>query len=867
MSSGVLHQVLGAYTKALVVNGAAGSRKTDTAVKFTLHETSEGKNVMILTKVGSVTDETKTRLSQQGSLKFKRRGNHFYTSSIEVANFDAMIDYQLRHVLKHDIPKERGDSHTWKLAEYERLLDENVLALGGRTIRSCHKSQPVDVLIIDEFQDFEPSVVRVIFKAVKRDSVMQLVTFGDVLQTIFHAHGVHPMTAIQHEFPRECTLIHSNVVWRCPLAHIEFVNAVHGNHLRAVKLPLLRSANSDTLNRPIIFAHESLGSPTVIGAYKLARTVAECIKTLMQEQSNITPADVAVLMSSANRNVVFTELQKELSNLYHKEFGYAREMAKVFETIFEDQRVSIDWGGAKGKTVMLSIHGDKGKGHRVVFLLGYTEGSIPNKTRLFKPDELIDQSLSYVGLTRSTEHLIIGCNAVCPSRYLCRAIEEVKEKNLAALCWAKETWTTPIHQRICPILGGELPNFDMSRDRYYLQNSITRPFRGIYTVTEIARDVIEHHSDLMDNWNPKVFTKRFGNYAAVSALAKKHPEVHGYMMQVILERELARLAGGVVWIELVKRYITQFKVNAYYTDDECELAFAHDLRLNQRSAADVILPKEIKAIYDSLKLPSRLRGLLNRLKHKPTFVLPSALKSTDFVNSLEVFIDGKNTIDDIPSHVFWNVAVGKMFIEGREWRPHLRSLINAFHDTLADIKANVVKFIQYLEGKQIPLKSIKSSTKRNLLVAEEDPARLEAMGIRDRALYTMGITGIDDFSTENMIFELKAPIARKDISKTWIIQPLVYAALGDPFARAKYFSHFAIVDITKGEITSFHFPYKEFPRKLILSRILAKMNMLPEYIACMLEKLEPKVLQSEKSSRDGSSEDANSQAESESEMA
>jgi hypothetical protein len=840
MSSSVLHQVLGAYTKALVVNGAAGSRKTDTAVKFTLHEISEGKTVMILTKVGSVTDETKTRLSQQGSMRFKRRGNHFFTSSVEVANFDAMIDYQLRHVLKHEIPKERGDSHTWKLAEYERLLDESVLALGGRTIRSCYKSLPIDVLIIDEFQDFEPSVIRVIFKAVKLDTVMQLVTFGDVLQTIFHAHGVHPMTAIRHEFPRECTLIHSNIVWRCPLAHIEFVNAVHGKHLRAVGLPLLRSANSDTLNRPIVFAHESLGSPTVIGAYKLAQTVAECIKNLMMEQSNITPSDIAILMSSANRNVVFTELKKSLSNLYHKEFGYAPGMAKVFETIFEDQRVSIDWGEAKGKTVMLSIHGDKGKGHRVVFLLGYTEGSIPNKTRLFKADELIDQSLSYVSLTRSTEHLIIGCNALCPSRYLCRAIDEIESKNLAVLCWNKNTWATPLHQRICPILGGDVPNFDMSRERYYLQNSINRPFRGIYTVTEIARDVIEHHSDLVDNWNPKVFTKRFGNYVAVGALAKKHPEVHGYMMQVILERELARLAGGDVWIGYVKRYREQFKVNAYYTDDECELAFAHDLRLNQRSAADVILPKEIKAIYDSLRLPSRLKGLLNRLKHKPTFVLPSALKTTDFVISLDIFIDGKRTIDDIPSHVFWNVAVGKMFIEGREWRPHLRNLINAYHDSLADIKANVVKFIQYLESKQIPLKSIRSSTKRNLLFAEDDPERLEAMGIKDRALYTMGITGIDDFSTDKMVFELKVPIDRKDISKTWIIQPLLYAALGDPFIHTKYFSQFAIVDITKGEITSYHFPYKEFPRKLILSRVLDKMNMLPEYVNSLLDKLEPK---------------------------
>jgi hypothetical protein len=836
----VLHQVIGAYTKALVVNGAAGSRKTDTAVRFTLHEVAQEKTVMILTKVGSVTDETKTRLSQQGNLRFKRRGNHFYTPSIEVANFDAMIDYQLRHVLKHEIPKERGDSHTWKLAEYERLLDENEGLFAGRTIRSCHKSQPVDVLIIDEFQDFEPSVIRVVFKAVKKDTVMQLVTFGDVLQTIFHAHGVHPMTAIRNEFPRDCTTIHSNKVWRCPLAHIEFVNALHGNHLQAAGLPLLRSANSDTLNRPIIFAHESLGSPTVIGAYKLAQTVAESIKVLMQEQPHITPADIAILMSSANHNIVFTELQKALSLLYHTEFGYAQGMAKVFETIFDDQRISIDWGAAKDKTVMLSIHGDKGKGHRVVYLLGYSEGSIPNKTRLFKPDELIDQSLSYVGLTRSTEHLIIGCNAICPSRYLCEGIETVEERELAVMCWSKKTWTTPLHMKLCPVLGTDMPNFDMSRDKYYLQSPISRPFRAKYSVLELARDVVEHHSDLMDVWNPKIFTKRFGNYLAVSVMGKKFPEVHGYMMQVILERELARVSGGQSWVKFATKYLQQFKVKAYYTDDECELAFAHDLKLNQRSASDLILPNEIKAIYESIRLPFRLRGLINRLKAKPTFVLPAALKSNDFMTSLDIFTDGKRSIDDIPSHVFWNVAVGKMFIEGREWRPHLRNLINAYHDSLTDIKANIVKFIQYLEQKEIPLKSIQSGTRRNLLFGEEDVAKLEAMGVKDRKLFTLGITGIDDFSTDNMIFEQKAPIARRDISKTWIIQAMLYAALGDPFVRTKYYNQFAIVDITKGEITTYHFPYKEFPRKLILTRALEKMDMPAEYIDQLLKKIEPK---------------------------
>jgi superfamily I DNA/RNA helicase len=79
---------------------------------------------------------------------------------------------------------------------------------------------------------------------------------------------------------------------------------------------------------------------------------------------------------------------------------------------------SLDWNKAKGKTKLLSIHGDKGRGHKVVFFVGLTEGSIPRDIFIYKSSELIPESLLNVGLSRSTKYLFVGINFEYPSRYI-----------------------------------------------------------------------------------------------------------------------------------------------------------------------------------------------------------------------------------------------------------------------------------------------------------------------------------------------------------------------------------------------------------------------------------------------------------------
>ena len=109
-------------TKIKLVNGAAGGRKTDTLIKCGIKYMLEGKNVIFLTKISSVTDEITKRMSKDYKIKFEKSASHFigqYENSwCSVANFDSFIDKQLR---KYNIPFE-GEAFNQKV----RQLTKNI---------------------------------------------------------------------------------------------------------------------------------------------------------------------------------------------------------------------------------------------------------------------------------------------------------------------------------------------------------------------------------------------------------------------------------------------------------------------------------------------------------------------------------------------------------------------------------------------------------------------------------------------------------------------------------------------------------------------------------------------------------------------
>ena len=97
-----------------LINGCAGSRKTDTIIKNGIINLIKNKqNILYITFVSSVSDEIKNRIEKLLNIKIPRVGNsnHFITSYnnnyIEIANFDAWVYKQFDFISKTFLVKDK----------------------------------------------------------------------------------------------------------------------------------------------------------------------------------------------------------------------------------------------------------------------------------------------------------------------------------------------------------------------------------------------------------------------------------------------------------------------------------------------------------------------------------------------------------------------------------------------------------------------------------------------------------------------------------------------------------------------------------------------------------------------------------------
>jgi hypothetical protein len=68
--------------------------------------------------------------------------------------------------------------------------------------------------------------------------------------------------------------------------------------------------------------------------------------------------------------------------------------------VAQDESKTIDWSQAKGRTAMISTHGDKGKEHRLVILLNASHDIMPDKSHVGNSKEQLDVSVLNVAMTR-----------------------------------------------------------------------------------------------------------------------------------------------------------------------------------------------------------------------------------------------------------------------------------------------------------------------------------------------------------------------------------------------------------------------------------------------------------------------------------
>ncbi len=452
-------------SKIILINGCAGSRKTDTLIKKGIYELIKNKNIMFLTFVSSVSNEIKYRVEQTLEITIPKinSSNHYLTQYknnwIEIANIDAWIHKQLEWMESNIVSPHSEIS----IKKKELSINFNDKVCSVKNISSAYNfydvllknNQFVDVLLIDEFQDTGVEKVELIVQILKYNKNISCVVAGDILQTIFlnnitDKKFINPIEYFKQELNPKYYEI--NTCFRCPAPHIEFVNYLLGEkYVQNNLLPII-SQNNDIINKPVLFGHNCISKNET--AYHLALSISNTIIDLLNMDSDIKLDDIAIIMKKSNSNYVFEHIKNTLPQLLSLNSNSKSKNSDYiihFETNGDGYSNTINWEKSTNKAVLVSIHGDKGKGHKVVFFMGLSRKSIPSDHNIGKDFEIFDVSLLNVALTRSLKYLFIGFTFNSPSIYL--SLKHTELHKYCYLVW--DSSTHPIHPTNSSIINSE----------------------------------------------------------------------------------------------------------------------------------------------------------------------------------------------------------------------------------------------------------------------------------------------------------------------------------------------------------------------------------------------------------------------------
>lgn len=825
----------------LLIQGCAGSQKTNTIVKLIYKLLLQQKSVLILTLVGSVTMEICQRIEALLDIRLQKRGNHYFydwdTHSIEVSNFDAAIHSQLSYVGDRLYTQVYGDCHEEKC----EVLLQKYVATGLHKSFVLMNGKIANALIVDEFQDLTPMKTRLLVDTIKQyETPITSVAAGDRVQSIFDHAFVpgedHPMDVWEKELdPVKYTL---SKCFRLPKAHVLFVNEVMRPYYEKHGVPPMETTNDDMYHTPTIFISPP-SSNNKLSMY-IAVQVRNALDALFDIDPDVRPQDVAILMARTNNNHVFKQLHFELQQLYHDKFGL-EDAVKIFETRVGQHNISIDWDKAEGKTVMLSIHGDKGKGHKVVFFLGFSENSIPKAKNLFTERALIDESLAYVALTRSTRWLFVGVTQHNPSRYI-RDISHkadppsTKLQELCVLSWDDTTWTLPWHEKMCNAINNNLWTITHGNpqplyiDKLYITEKINAPDKFRMRVKEDIAQSYEHPKRLVAAypWREVPLTKFGTNIAGMFNVVDEHLPFFGNMGEIIFQHYHSYMGGA-----FTNEYDFLLDPDrVFYTDNHIILNIIQDVELNRHIMSDITglhyhtiisnIISEDKHVQTSPELMDIFKTLAE--SQSPLFVVPTILKDEKILGHVRRFLERGVATEEVPSEVFWAMAIIQDIVYSPLRNPMVFRYIDAFSQDVFALVENIKAFYRLIQSRA---KKIVFHRPVGVLTIENNPDVLKDMGVTERLSVALGITGVCDFDIEDEIFEIKTPVGSK-YNNRWVIQPLMYACLNTKQIKAIH-----VVDFTNGEWRRFE-NIDEINRRFLVKKVLTKFAHRPDHISALL---------------------------------
>jgi hypothetical protein len=834
-----------------LINGCAGSRKTDTLIKCGIYNLiTRGDNLLFLTLISSVTNEIKTRIESMLKIRLLKHGNSnhymgiYANSLIEVANFDAWTYKQLE-VMDEELLGEVESSHHARIKALTELVKKKecgVFYMKNNTEASC--------VLIDEFQDIDSLKVNLLIKmyenAQKKKLGLSLFVVGDILQSVFEKTisqitDSHPMNTFKLIKPNEFEL---SKCFRCPRAHIDFCNLLLEPAQKKYNVKPIEANNSNQLDKPLLFLHGSISENNNLGAKYLSNQVVTAISVLFDyEGEDLKPDDIAIIMVKSNQNAVFEYLRCDLESFY-KTKGFSNAV-KYFETHSDGYHMTLDWTQATGKTILLSVHGDKGKGHRVVFFLGLSNGSIPREDRVGKIQELIDYSLLNVALTRSTEYLFVGINQSAPSTYLNRVSKELHK--YAYCAWGSHLDKIPndkgnVYRVAALTLSKIFKQICKNNNPLYIQGVLPKSESTILNVKEHVSKVVEDLTNILDS-SPEYEEVEFGTPTSLKThLNDDTYKLIGYMGELMIYRAKAKNNFN----ECLENYSKE--KNIFYSDNEEFIALATDFKLNElfvnaKFGISTDFTQYLTTVnyiinnntHYFLRRPQILE-ILHELIKKPRLVVHGIFNRDAFRDQLKEILSN-NTNSKIPTQTWWNITLFWNDVVSQVRKPALYTYINLLSEDISGIHQNISKYLGEISD----------------TIAFQDMHYIECILTNERKLcemgfskkknpevfmqgYQFGIRGtsdIYDFKTKTLI-EIKTS-HKKDMSNEWIIQAFMYYAIPGRVIDRKIPEKIQLMNVMTGKMYVFKLNYTHTQLLTMMQKLLKYLNIHPHIISCFID--------------------------------
>ena len=755
-------QIVTSNSKHKLINGCAGSRKTDTLIKCAIRFLNEIKKpILFLTLVGSVTDEIKTRLEQSLGIIIDRQGysNHYigYYNGIPIciSNYDAWV-----HIMIQDMDgiSDIGSCFSEKV---DKLLDKTKTE---SLIFYMKNKIKVGALFLDEMQDLGSNKMEIIVNLCLKNEDLYSTAAGDYLQTLFNDENmnsqnmdIHAMNIYKRVTPDYFDL---NICMRCPKGHVDLNNLLLRDIQKKYMIPIMESDNDNIIDKPVLFTHLPTSYNT--NARIIAEQLTNMIRILIAYDNTIIPDDIAIIMGKTKNNEIYFQLQDTLNKLYET-LGYSDSVLHM-NTDGDGKHNSLDWKKAEGKTKLLSIHGDKGRGHKVVFFLGLTENSIPRDIYINKPSEIIPESLLNVGLTRSTKYLFIGFTYNRPSRYLQRFHEKLSDFVYSP--WNKSGIIPEPYNSIicCELLSKTFKNPHWEQN-YREEKILTGTKQNLAVTGDISKDFEQAKNIIMYPWKKSETVIKFGNNQEIHMpLQEEHYQLIGIMSELLIQR----LTKKQNLFNYLKQSIN--RENTIFTDDERFLSCMYDIIHNYGNTGyNDYMNKFAWFFNKNIELKRKIENAVFNKKN----VVHSVFSSEKFKNQLEEFISECDN-KDIKTETIWNVSLFYNQITQKIYRPAVNSLLGYFNEDIDILHDNISKYvITYLKQNNVMFEH------PIFLSGDLNPVEKDLLKI-DNSNHTLSISGrCDIYSTTNeSLYEIKASRI-KGCSQEWLIQTLMYVMMLD----------------------------------------------------------------------------------------